>query len=193
MSFLVDLLAVAVIGSSVVLVAFVLARRVVRRRWRSVRGHPITRGLFATVSLAAAWKEQVGALVAPETLSRGPAVRVRHRMWIAVHDAETAVQHAQTVDAPVAELPAVCRSLHSVATQLDQLLRLERRLPLTHGRPDSVRSQVADVIHAARGIQLAALRASSDATAPQVHALLRSASDEVEIVAATLQRLRSLS
>ena len=50
-------------------------------------------------------------------------------MWVAVEDAEIAVAHAESHDAPVAELPAVCRSLHGVAGELDGLLRLERRLP----------------------------------------------------------------
>ena len=50
-------------------------------------------------------------------------------MWVAVEDAEIAVAHAESRDAPVAELPSVCRSLRTVAGELDGLLRLERRLP----------------------------------------------------------------
>jgi hypothetical protein len=114
-------------------------------------------------------------------------------MWVAIEDAEAAVHHADATDAPVAELPSVCRSLRQVAGQLDALLRLERRLPLTTARPDAVRTQVADVITAARDVQSAALRACGDASEPQIRALVRDAGNEVEIVAAALARMRSIS
>ena len=108
-------------------------RRYVRRHWRFVRGHVVTRGLLAGWP---SWRPGASAMSArstPEQLSRGPAARVRRRMWVAVEDAELAVAHAQAHDAPVAELPAVCRSLHSVAGELDGLLRHERRLPRGRG------------------------------------------------------------
>jgi hypothetical protein len=114
-------------------------------------------------------------------------------MWLAIEDAEAAVGHADTVDAPVAELPAVCRSLRRVGGELDRLLRLERRLPLAQGRPDPLRAQVAEVMQAARDVQMAALRAGSDATEPQLRSLVRDARDEVEIVAAALRRMRSVT
>jgi hypothetical protein len=56
-----------------------------------------------------------------------------------------------------------------------------------------VRIQVAEVVRAARDVQSAALRASSDATAPQIHALVRAAREEIEIVGAALSRLRSVA
>ena len=56
-----------------------------------------------------------------------------------------------------------------------------------------MRRQVAEVIGAARDVQAAALRAGSDATEPQVRALVRHAGDEVDIVSAALARLRSLA
>ena len=173
--------------------AFLVARSYVRRHWRLVRGHVATRGLLATLSLLAAGRERYAARATPEELSRGTAARVRRRMWVAVEDAEAAVAHAESRDAPVAELPSVCRSLRTVAGELDGLLRLERRLPGGTGRPDAVRVQVTEVIGAARDVQAAALRAGSDATGPQVRALVRRASDEVEIVSAALTRLRSLA
>ena len=114
-------------------------------------------------------------------------------MWVAVEDAEVAVAHADAHDAPVAELPAVCRSLRGVAGELDALLKLERRLPRGTGRPDSVRVEVAEVIGAARDVQAAALRAGGDATEPQVRALVRQARDEVDIVSTALSRMRSLA
>jgi hypothetical protein len=174
-------------------VAFLVVRRVLRRRWHGVRNHVATRGLLTTVSVAAAWRERVGARITPETASRGTAARARRRMWVAIEDAEAAVRHADATNAPVAELPAVCRSLREVAGQLDALLRLERRLPLAAARPDAVRTQVADIITAARDVQSAALRACGDANEPQIRALVRDAGNEVQIVATALARMRSIS
>jgi hypothetical protein len=196
-SFLAHVLEFLVIAAVVVCVAlavaFVSARRYVRRRWHLVRGHVATRGVLATLALISAGRERYGAKATPEELSRGSAARVRRRMWIAVEDAEAAVVHARSHDAPVAELPSVCGSLRRVAGELDGLLRLERRLPLGSGRTDAVRLQVAEVIGASRDVQAAALRAGSDATEPQVRALVRQARDEIDIVSAALSRLRSVA
>ncbi len=186
------LLLAALLGALGLAVAFLLARAYVRRHWRLVRGHVVTRGLLAGLALAAAGRERVSSRATPEQLSQGPAARVRRRLRVAVEDAELAVAHADARDAPVAELPAVCRSLRSVAGDLDGLLRHERRLP-SGSRPDTVRRQVADVIAAARDVQAAALQAGGDATEPQVRSLVRQASDEVEIVSSALSRLRSLA
>ena len=84
-----------------------------RRHWRLLRGHVAVRGVLATLALLAAGRERYAGRATPEDLSRGAAARVRRRMWVAVEDAEIAVAHAESHDAPVAELPAVCRSLHA--------------------------------------------------------------------------------
>ncbi|MGO9854504.1 MAG: hypothetical protein ACLPYY_05635 [Acidimicrobiales bacterium] len=174
-------------------VAFVVARAYVRRHWRLVRGHVATRGVLATLAVLSAGRERYAARATPVELSRGTAARVRRRMWVAVEDAEAAVAHADAHDAPVAELPAVCRSLRTVAGELDGLLRLERRLPTGATRTDAVRLQVSEVISAARDVQAAALRAGSDATEPQVRSLVRHARDEVDLVSAALSRMRSVA
>jgi hypothetical protein len=174
-------------------VAFVLARAYVRRHWHLVRGHVAVRGFLAGLAVLAAGRERYWARLTPEELSHGASARVRRRMWVAVEDAERAVAHADGRDAPVADLPAVCRSLRSVAGELDGLLRLERRLPSGSRRTDAVRGQVAEVIGAARDVQAAALRSGSDAATPQVRSLVRQARDEVEIVSTALSRLRSLA
>ena len=173
--------------------AFLVARSYVRRHWRLLRGHVATRGVLATFAVLSAGRERYGARATPEELSRGTAARVRRRMWVAVEDAEVAVAHADSHDAPVAELPSVCRSLRSVAGELDGLLRLEHRLPRGTERADAVRHQVAEVIGAARDVQAAALRAGSDATEPQVRSMVRQARDEVDIVSAALSRMRSIA
>ena len=162
--------------------AFLVARSYVRRHWRLLHGHVAVRGILATLALVAAGRERYAGRATPEDLSRGAAPRVRRRLRVAVEDAEIAVAHAESRDAPVAELPAVCRSLQRVADELDGLLRLERRLPSGSSRAD-VRRQVAEVIGAARDVQAAAVRAGSDATEPQVRSLVRHARDEVDIVA----------
>jgi hypothetical protein len=187
------LLVLGVVGVLALGAAFVLGRAYLRRHWRLVRGHVAFRGVLAGLAVAGAGRERYWARLTPHDLSRGSSARVRRRMWIAVEDAERAVAHADAHDAPVADLPAVCRSLHTVAGELDGLLRLERRLPSGSKRSDDVRGQVAEVIGAARDVQAAALRAGSDAAAPQVGSLVRQARDEVEIVSTALARLRSLA
>jgi hypothetical protein len=170
--------------------AFLIGRSYVRRHWRLLHGHVAVRGILATGALLAAGRERYAGRATPEDLSRGAASRVRRRLRVAVEDAEIAVAHAESRDAPVAELPAVCRSLQTVADELDGLLRLERRLPAGASRAD-VRRQVAEVIGAARDVQAAAVRAGSDATEPQVRSLVRHARDEVDIVSTALASMRS--
>jgi hypothetical protein len=169
--------------------AFYMARGYIRRHWRLLHGHVAVRGVLATVALLAAGRERYAGRATPEDLSRGAAARVRRRMRVAVEDAEIAVAHAESRQAPVAELPAVCRSLQQVADELDGLLKLERRLP----SGADVRRQVAEVIGAARDVQAAAVRAGSDATEPQVRSLVRHASDEVDIVSTALAAMRSVA
>jgi hypothetical protein len=187
------LLVLAVVGVLALGAAFVLGRAYLRRHWHLLRGHVAFRGVLAGLAVVGAGRERYWARLTPHDLSRGSSARVRRRMWIAVEDAERAVAHADAHDAPVADLPAVCRSLHTVAGELDGLLRLERRLPSGSKRSDDVRGQVAEVIGAARDVQAAALRAGSDAAAPQVGSLVRQARDEVEIVSTALARLRSVA
>jgi hypothetical protein len=170
--------------------AFLIGRSYVRRHWRLLYGHVAVRGILATGALLAAGRERYAGRATPEDLSRGAASRVRRRLRVAVEDAEIAVAHAESRDAPVAELPTVCRSLQTVADELDGLLRLERRLPAGASRAD-VRRQVAEVIGAARDVQAAAVRAGSDATEPQVRSLVRHARDEVDIVSTALASMRS--
>ena len=197
MTFLVHALAFVLIAGLVaaagLAVAFFITRSYLRRHWRLLRGHVVTRGLLAGVAVLAAGRELYAARATPEELSRGTAARVRRRMWSAVEDAEIAVAHASSHDAPVADLPSVCRRLHAVADDLDHLLRLERRLPRDTARPESVRRQVAEVIGAARDVQAAALQAGGEAAQPRVRDLALQARDEVELVSAALSRLRSLS
>jgi hypothetical protein len=190
----VEFLVVAgLLALGVLCAAFLLARGYVRRHWRLLRGHVVTRGVLAGLAVLTAGRDRYVTRATPAELSRGSASRVRRRMWVAVEDAEAAVDHASTHDAPVAELPAVCRSLRGVAVELDGLLRMERRLPANTVRADALRGQVAEVMGAARDVQAAALRAGSEGAEPQVRSLVRQARDEVDIVSAALSRMRSLA
>ena len=197
MSFLVHviefLLIAALVGAGALAVAFVVARRYLRRRWHLVRGHVAWRGVLAGFALASAGRERYWARATPEQLSSGSSARVRRRMWVAIEDAESAVAHASSHEAPVADLPSVCRALRGVAGELDGLLRLERRLPRDAPRADTLRTQVAELIGAARDVQAASLQAGSEAAEPQIRALVRRAGDEVDLVATALTRLRSLA
>ena len=197
MSFVAHALVVLLIAGGVMLLgtlaAFFAVRRLARRRWREVRAHAVTRGVLAGVSTLTAWRERRGLRAPSEELGHVTAARARRLMWMAIEDAEAAVQHADERHAPVAELPAVCRSLRHVGGELDQMLRLERRLAAGQVGPDAVRTQVAEVIRAARDVQSAALRACSDATAPQIHSLVRTVREEIEIVGAALSRMRSVA
>jgi hypothetical protein len=196
MDFVVHVIEFLVIAGLVVAlgvaVAFVLGRRYVRRRWKFVRGHPVTRGALAAGAWVTAGRERASAARTPAQLSAGSAARVRRRMWVAVEDAEHAVAYASAHEAPVAELPSVCRSLRGLANELDSLLRHERRLGATP-RTDGVRRQVAELVGASRDVQAAAIRAGSEATEPQVRALVRRASEEIDIASAGLAKLRSLA
>ena len=187
------LLIAALVGAGALAVAFVVARRYLRRRWHLVRGHVAWRGVLAGFALASAGRERYWARATPEQLSSGSSARVRRRMWVAIEDAESAVAHASSHEAPVADLPSVCRALRGVAGELDGLLRLERRLPRDAPRADTLRTQVAELIGAARDVQAAALQAGSEAAEPQIRGLVRRAGDEVDLVATALTRLRSLA
>jgi hypothetical protein len=194
-SFLVHALVVIVVGGAILVLSvaasYLVVRRLVRRRWRRVRDHAATRGVLTAASVFAAWRERQGSSK-PSAIARSSAARARRTMWVAVEDAERAVRHAQDIDAPVAELPAVCRRLRGMADDLDHLLRLEGRLPAGPGRPVGVRSQVAELIHAARDVQLAALEVGSDASDLRLRSVVGDARDEVEVLAAALTRMRSV-
>ena len=61
---LVILCGVLVLGGTI---AFLVVRRVLRRRWHGVRNHVATRAFMATVALLSGWRERVGARATPET------------------------------------------------------------------------------------------------------------------------------
>jgi hypothetical protein len=186
------LLAGLVVGLGLV-VAFYVVRRRVRRTWSRVQSHVVTRGVRAAPSVLADWRDRFEGRGRSEALWSGSPARARRQMWIAIEDAERAVQHADSLNAPVAELPAVCGSLRRAGEELDRVLRAARRLPADGHRSDAVPRQVAELMQAARDVQAAAVCACSEATEPRLRSLVRDARDEVQIVAAALSRMRSVT
>jgi hypothetical protein len=182
-----------VVAAVAVVVAAYVVRRRVRRTWGRVQRHVVTRGVMAAPSVMAAWRDRFEERATPEEASLGPPARARRYMWTAIEDAERAVQHAAAVDAPVAELPSICRSLRQGGEDLDYLLRVGQRLPADPRRPDPVRLQVGELIHAARNVQSAAVSACCEANEPRLRSLLRAAHDEVQIAGAARARMRSFT
>jgi hypothetical protein len=197
MSILTELfVGLALLGAVVLISAtlgFFVVRHKVRRYWRRVQAHGAARSGFAALSLLAAWRERFGGRRTSASLGRSTPARARRTMWVAIGDAEDAVRHAEAFGAPVAELPAVCRSLRQVGGELEQLVRLGRGLSESRGISDGLRTQMAELIRAARDVQAAALSACGDTTEPRVRSLVRDAGDEVQIVATALARLRSIT
>jgi hypothetical protein len=196
-SFLLHVLAAVVlmglvVGLGVVVTFYVLRRRL-RRSWNRVSGHVVTRAVLAAPSVLAAWRDRFEGRAGSEALPAGSPPRARRQMWLAIEDAERAVHQADALNAPVAELPAVCRALRRAGEELDHLMRAGRRLPADRHRTDAVPRQVAELMHAARDVQAAAVCAGSEATEPRLRALVRDARDEVQIVAAALNRMRSVA
>jgi hypothetical protein len=125
--------AVIVLGG---VAAYFLLRRVARRRWRLVRACGDTRHPGRGVDGDGVAASDAAPGPPPSEVSRGHrGARARRAMWTAIEDARRRWKHADGRDAPVAELPAVCRSLRRVGGELDQLLRLERRLPAGQAAP----------------------------------------------------------
>jgi hypothetical protein len=179
--------------------AFVWLRRRARRRWSRLQAHAAGRAVLAATSLFSAWRarradqRQVGSERPSPGYGLGSTVRARRRLSVALRDAEEAVAHASSRHAPVGELPAVCRTLRRVGDELDELLRLQGRLPARRQRIDGIGRQVREVVDAAHDVQTAALRSCSDAGEPRIRALVHDVRDEVDIVAAGLARMRSVT
>jgi hypothetical protein len=185
------LVAAATVALVVGAAAFFVVRRRIRRHWHRVRDHVATRTVLSGLSMLGAWRAR--ATDAPTRHRRGGAAGRARDMWTAIVCAEEAVDLARSLNAPIAELPAVCRNLRAVGDEIDRLLRLEPRMSMGQGVSDDIGAQVAEVIRAARDVQAAALQSCRDATEPGVRSLVREARDEVEILGAALARLRSLS
>jgi hypothetical protein len=181
-----DVVAVLVVLSvAAAMVAALLVRRTVRRRWRLVRSHGAVITLLALWDATAALRAGRRRPLAGDNWS-SPR-RVRRSLWQAVDGAADAVRTAADLGAPVAELPSLCRRLEGAAADLDRVLRLEPGGPV----PPSIRGHVQDVMRAADDVRRVAIAAAGDACDPRVAELARDADDEVQLLDAGLASARA--
>ena len=182
-------------GAAAVLAALVAAGLVAwhlaRRRWRVWRNRAAARTLASAWALTSSL--EVRRLLAGD-LSGLSSLRVSRRLWVAVDAAQQGVDHAEAAGASVGDLPALSRRLREVATDVDRVVRLDAASGHPGRRvPDEVRHQVADVMTAARDIQVAAAAAVSDVAAPRARSLAADADQELRALAAGLERSQQLA
>jgi hypothetical protein len=181
------LAAVVVIGAAAV--AGLLVWRAAKRRYRLVRNHAAAQTAVALWGVAS-------SLEARRLLSgdvRGlVTLRASRRMWRAVALAERGVGHAQAAGAAVGDLPALCRRLRSVATDVDHQVQLEAAAG-SPGRSEPVRRQVDDVLDAAHDIARAASVSVGEVTGPRAAELADDADREIRALSAGLARARQLA
>jgi len=179
------LLVIVVMLSAAAVGGFVLWRWA-RRKYRAVH--------FAARTVAGAWsvvgnrRPAWAPTFSGDDVRRWTPQRARREMWRAVAAAESAVRVADSGGASLAELPALCRRIREVSSDLDRILRVEPAPSAGGSDSSGLRSQVAEVIDAAIDVQRAAVAAASDANATKVRALTRDAGDEIDCVAAGLAR-----
>ncbi len=167
-------------------VAALLAWRAVHRRWRRVRNHAIT-----TTALAlwgAASSADARHLFSGDWAGLS-ALRTSRRMWRSVELAERGVRHVEEVGGPTGDLPAICRRLRAVASDLDRAVRIESA---AGGLSERLRAQVADVEAAGRDVQLAAAGAIGDLSGPRAREVAADARQEARALTAGLARMRQL-
>lgn len=181
------LAAVLVIAAAAV--AGLMLWRSAKRRWRMVRNHTATQTAVALWGVASSLEAR--RLLSGD-LSGLATLRASRRMWRAVEVAERGVGHADGVGAAVGDLPALCRRLRSVATDVDRQVQLEVAAG-SPGRSAHVRRQVADVMAAARDIQQAAAVSVGDVTGPRARELAVDADREIRSLSAGLDRARQLA
>ncbi len=165
-----------------------LGWRALRRRWRVLRTRLAGGGVAALWAIGTVGTARRRVRPSHAEVYSWSPLRARREMWRAVDVAESAVRVADVAGAPVAELPSLCRRLHGVAADLDSVLRVEPAHSGGDSGANHVRAQVAAVIDAATEVQRAAVTSANDAHAPRVRALTRDALDEVDCLAAGLDR-----
>ena len=179
--------AVLVIGAAAV--AGWLLWRAAKRRYREVRNHAATQTAVALWGVASSLEAR--RLLSGD-LSGLVTLRASRRMWRAVALAERGVGHAEESGAAVGDLPALCRRLRTVATDVDRQVQLEAAAG-SPGRSAHVRRQVADVLDAAHDISRAASVSVGDVTGPRAAELAADADREIRSLSSGLARARQLA
>jgi hypothetical protein len=162
--------------------------RNVRRRMRAFRSHGAVIGAAALWESAASnrWNRTAVPATAAE-VAGWSSTRVRKELWRSVDRAATAVRTADSVGAPTAELPSLCRRLQAAATDIDKVLRVDPAAPV----PAALHAQVVEVMRAADDVQQAAVASAGEAGSQRIRELTEDAGNEVALLDAGLATLRS--
>ena len=174
--------------SVVALTGAFLLWRFARRRLRAFRTHGAVIGATAVWEAAASnrWNRS-GVPASPADLSTWSSTRVRKELWRSVDRAATAVRAADSVGAPTAELPSLCRRLQAAATDIDKVLRVDPAARV----PTALGEQVVEVMRAADDIQQAAVASAGEANGHRVRELTADAGDELTLLDAGLASWRT--
>ena len=176
--------------AGIAFVAGVVLWRRVRRRWRMFRDHALVRGAWAMVDSAAL--RSVRGMGSSGAVLALPPRQARWQMWRSVAAAERSVRDAETVGAPTADLPSLCRRLHAAADDVDRLLAMGRHLDPHSTAAADVRRQLGEVVAAADHINGAAVASASGTMAPRLHSLAADAEQELDALAHGLRRIDPL-
>jgi hypothetical protein len=179
------LLFVALLMAAVVVGGYLLWRRG-RRKWRMVRNHGVIVGASTLWAATSSGRFRPPVAASADDVRRWAPRQVRRVMWRAVDQADTAVQTATGVGAPIASLPSLCQRLRHAAMAVDQVLQVEP----TGVVPPEVASQAFEVMRAAGDVQRAAVASASDANATLVRDLSHDADQEIQCLDAGLASAR---
>jgi hypothetical protein len=162
--------------------------RYARRRVRALRTHGAVIGATAVWEAAASnrWN-RTGVPAAAADIGSWSSTRVRKELWRSVDRAASAVRAADSVGAPTAELPSLCRRLQAAATDIDKVLRVDPAARV----PAALCDQVLEVMRAADDIQQAAVASAGEASSHRVRELSEDAVQEVDLLDAGLASLRT--
>jgi hypothetical protein len=157
-----------------------------RRKWRVIRNHGVVVGAGALWAATSTGRLRPTAAVSAEEVGRWSPRQVRRAIWRSVEQADTAVQTATGVGAPIASLPSLCQRLRHAAMAVDQVLQVEPSGVV----PPEVAAQAFEVMQAASDVQRAAVASASEANATLVRDLSRDADQEIQCLDAGLASAR---
>ncbi len=162
--------------------------RFARRRLRAFRSHGAVIGATAAWEAAASnrWN-RTGVPASPSDVATWSSTRVRKELWRSVDRAASAVRAADSVGAPTAELPSLCRRLQGAATDMDKVLRVDPAARV----PAALCEQVLEVMRAADDVQQAAVASAGEANSHRVRELTEDAGQELTLLDAGLVSWRT--
>ena len=162
--------------------------RYARKRFRALRTHGAVIGATAVWEAAASnrWN-RTGVPTSAADVASWSSTRVRKELWRSVDRAASAVRAADSVGAPTAELPSLCRRIQAAATDIDMVLRVDPAARV----PTALCDQVVEVMRAADAVQQAAVGSAGEASSHRVRELTEDAGNELALLDAGLESLRT--